>query len=70
LHAELILSSQAHAYIMNIDTTQTMKVSGVIKVITAKDIEILGGSNVLGPIAHDESIFIEIGKSLILRLGA
>ncbi|XP_051880287.1 xanthine dehydrogenase/oxidase-like [Pristis pectinata] len=56
LYLALVTSTEAHAQISSIDTSQALKVPGVTCFLTAKDIP---GSNVTGHIAMDETVFAD-----------
>eukprot|EP00054_Salpingoeca_dolichothecata_P024381 m.165933 g.165933 ORF g.165933 m.165933 type:complete len:1340 (-) comp24994_c0_seq1:150-4169(-) len=54
LYGALIMSSQAHAKILSIDTAPALSMTGVSGVYTAKDVP---GKNAFGPIVQDEECF-------------
>jgi CO/xanthine dehydrogenase Mo-binding subunit len=59
LHARLVLSLYAHARIGAIDTTAALQVPGVVAVLTAKDLPIVGVNRerMFHPLAHDDVVF-------------
>ncbi|XP_072912176.1 xanthine dehydrogenase/oxidase isoform X4 [Hemitrygon akajei] len=56
LYLALVTSTEAHAQISSIDTSQALKVPGVTCFLTAEDIP---GSNVTGHMAMDETVFAD-----------
>ncbi len=56
LHAALVLSTQAHARITNVDLSLVLAAPGVVAVHGAKDIP---GRNDCGPILHDDPILAD-----------
>jgi xanthine dehydrogenase/oxidase len=55
LHTAVVLSTQAHARIVSIDTTAAEAMPGVVKVFTAKDLTL--DRNAMGPVIYDEELF-------------
>nr|XP_045608332.1 xanthine dehydrogenase/oxidase-like isoform X2 [Procambarus clarkii] len=55
LQAALVLSSRAHAHILDIDESEALKVDGVERFFSAKDLP--GKRNVTGCIIFDEEVF-------------
>lgn len=55
LFLTLVFSTEAHAKIMNIDTSEALAVPGVVAFLSAKDLDEDG--NKMGPIFKDEEIF-------------
>lgn len=64
LHAALVLSNECGGLFESIDTSPALGVPGVFDVYTYVDIEKLGGSNVMGPIVHDEVVFLPLGEQV------
>jgi xanthine dehydrogenase/oxidase len=64
LQASLILSNECGGVLEALDIELARGVPGVVGVYTAEDIKLLGGKNVLGPIAKDELIFLPIGEKV------
>ena len=64
LEACLVLSKQCGCVLEGMDLQNALTVPGVIGVYTAKDIEAIGGSNIMGPIVHDELVFFPIGEKI------
>lgn len=64
LHASLILSDECGSVFESLDAEPALRIPGVVNVITAKDIELLGGKNILGPIDKDENIFLPLGDKV------
>lgn len=56
LYLSFVLSTRAHAKILNVDTSQAFRLKGVVAYYDAKDIS--EHSNMIGPIFHDEELFI------------
>ncbi|XP_055492323.1 LOW QUALITY PROTEIN: xanthine dehydrogenase/oxidase-like [Leucoraja erinacea] len=56
LYLALVTSTEAHAQISSIDSSQALQMAGVTCFLTAKDIP---GSNVTGHIAMDETVFAD-----------
>jgi len=58
LHARLVLAAEAHARIAGIDKTEALAVPGVVAVLTAEDLPIVGGSGRAGePLAREEIVW-------------
>lgn len=55
LYMALVMSSKAHAKIINIDITEAMDMEGVIDFVSAKDIP--RERNRIGGVIHDETVF-------------
>ncbi len=71
LVSKIVVSPVAHGIIKNIDTTEALKVPGVVAVVTAKDIP---GVNDSSSWAHDEELLASrevncIGQNIALVLG-
>jgi len=62
LHASLIMATTCNTELLSIDSAIALETPGVIAVYTHEDIEQLGGNNILGPIMHDEFVFLPIGE--------
>ncbi|XP_051780208.1 xanthine dehydrogenase/oxidase isoform X1 [Erpetoichthys calabaricus] len=56
LYLALVTSTKAHAKILSIDTTEALKLPGVVCFVSAKDIS---GSNATGPVFQDETVFAD-----------
>ncbi len=54
LHGALVLSTHAHAIIIEVDTTACTLCPGFVRYVSHLDIR---GSNSMGPIHHDEEVF-------------
>lgn len=65
LHACLILSKQCGCIFEGIDIEPAMTIPGVVGCFTHTAIEKLGGSNVMGPIFHDEILFLPVGQKIV-----
>ena len=59
LHARIVPSVYAHARILGIDATAALAIPGVVAVLTAKDLPIVGADNMrmYEPLARDEALF-------------
>jgi CO/xanthine dehydrogenase Mo-binding subunit len=59
LHARIVSSVYAHARILGIDATTALAVPGVVAVLTAEDLPIVGADNMrmYEPLARDEALF-------------
>ncbi len=55
LYAAFVLSKEAHAKILSIDSSKAMALDGVVKFLTSKDLST--DANKLGAILHDEQLF-------------
>lgn len=56
LYLALVLSTKAHAKILNIDTDSALHLPGVHRFFCAKDLD--DHANKVGPIEHDEYVFV------------
>jgi len=65
LHAQLVLATQCDVELLSIDTTSATSIPGVEAVYTYKDLESIGGNNILGPITKDEFCFLPIGEKVV-----
>lgn len=61
LHAAMILSDRPHARLLSIDVTAAAAHPGVAGVYTAADVP---GHNLIGPVVHDEFLFVPIGEEV------
>lgn len=66
LHGALILAKQSNVVLESIDVESGYDIPGVVKICTATDIDTLGGKNELGPIVHDETIFLPPGEIIAM----
>src|SRR4051794_4200843 len=58
LHARLVLAAEAHARIVAIDSSEALAVPGVVAVLTAADLPIVGGSGRSAePLAREEIVW-------------
>jgi len=64
LHASLVLASCCNVDFLSIDKSIALETPGVVAVYTHEDLEKLGGDNALGPIVHDEFVFLPIGEKV------
>lgn len=62
LHASLVLASSCNVKLLSIDTSVALDTPGVVAVYTHEDIQKIGGDNTLGPIVHDEFVFLPVGE--------
>ena len=62
LHASLIMASTCNVKLLSIDYSLALETPGVVGVYTYEDIQQLGGDNTLGPIKHDEFVFLPVGE--------
>jgi len=58
LHATLILAKECNGIFLDIDDTDALKIPGVVAVYTHEDIAKIGGDNRMGPVQHDEFLFL------------
>ena len=58
LHATLILAKECNGILLDIDATDALKIPGVVAVYTHEDIAKIGGDNQMGPVHHDEFLFL------------
>lgn len=65
LHASLILSKECGCTFDAIDIEPALAIRGVVGCFTHTAIQDLGGSNVMGPIFHDEPVFLPIGQKVV-----
>lgn len=61
LHGALILATQSGVTFESMNIEPALRLPGVVKVCSADDITTLGGKNLLGPIVHDETVFLPPG---------
>ena len=64
LQAALVLSSECGGAFESIDMDAALKVPGVVGIFTHKDLVALGGDNTMGPIVHDEIVFLPLGEKV------
>lgn len=64
LQGALVLASECGSIFESIEVTPALGIPGVLGVYTYDDIVRLGGSNELGPITHDEVIFLPVGEKI------
>ena len=62
LQATLILAIQCNVEFVSFEIEDALKTPGVVAIITSKDIQQLGGDNGMGPIVHDEHLFLPEGE--------
>ena len=62
LHASLVQTKTCNVTFESISTDEAMSIPGVVAVYTHEDIAKLGGDNLLGPIMHDEFVFLPKGE--------
>jgi xanthine dehydrogenase/oxidase len=62
LHASLIMASTCNVELLSIDPSVALETPGVVAVYTHEDILKLGGDNTLGPVVHDECVFLPVGE--------
>src|ERR1700742_4144852 len=67
LHARPVLAAEAHARIINIDTTEAKRVPGVVAVFTAADLPLVGGSGRgAEPLAREEIVWSGQPEALVV----
>src|SRR6185312_3362204 len=67
LHARLVLAAEAHARITRIDKTEALAVPGVVAVLTADDLPIVGGSGrAAEPLAREEIVWAGQPVALVI----
>jgi xanthine dehydrogenase/oxidase len=64
LHGCLILSSKCGCTFESINLDSALAIPGVVDCFTHTAIEKLGGSNVMGAIFHDETLFLPVGHNI------
>jgi xanthine dehydrogenase/oxidase len=64
LQAALVLSSECGSLFQSMDCGPALAVAGVVGVFSYADIVKLGGSNEMGPIVHDEVVFLPPGEKV------
>src|SRR5690349_3148508 len=58
LHARLVLAAEAHARLVGVDASEALAVPGVVAVLTADDLPIVGGSGrAAEPLAREEIVW-------------
>lgn len=65
LHASLVLATKCNVGLKSIDASPALSIPGVVAVYTHKELEELGGSNILGPIKKDELCFLPVGEKAV-----
>lgn len=58
VHAALVMADRPHARLLSIDAAAARAAPGVVGVFTAEDIP---GHNLIGPVLHDEQLFVPVG---------
>ena len=66
LHGALILAKECGVTFDSIDLESGYCIPGVVKICTVEDISILGGDNSMGPIVHDETVFLPFGETVAM----
>ena len=64
LQAALVLSSECGGVFEAIDTEAALKIPGIFGIYTHEDLVAIGGDNEMGPIVHDEIVFLPIGEKV------
>lgn len=64
LQAALVLSSECGSIFKSMNIAPVMDIAGVVGVFSYEDILKLGGSNEMGPIVHDELVFLPPGEKI------
>jgi xanthine dehydrogenase/oxidase len=64
LQAALVLATECGSTFQGLDTDQALAIPGVVAVFSEEDIKSLGGKNELGPIVHDEFVFLPVGEQV------
>ncbi len=62
LHASLIMAKSCDVKFLSIDSAKALDTPGVVAVYTYEDLQKLGGDNIMGPIQHDEFVFLPMGE--------
>ncbi len=62
LHASLVMAKSCDVEFLSIDTTKALDTPGVVAIYTHEDLLKLGGDNIMGPIQHDEFVFLPMGE--------
>lgn len=57
----LVLADRCGVVFESMDTKSALAIPGVVSIVTCKDIEELGGHNEIGPVIHDEKVFLQPG---------
>ena len=60
----LIQATKCNVKLLSIDSTVALETPGVLGIYTHKDIVKMGGNNALGPIIHDEHVFLPVGENV------
>ena len=64
LQACLVLSTECGGILKSIDKQPALDIPGVFAVYTHEDLVAIGGDNELGPIVHDEILFLPLGEKV------
>uniref|UniRef100_A0A7S4RBL2 Xanthine dehydrogenase n=2 Tax=Ditylum brightwellii TaxID=49249 RepID=A0A7S4RBL2_9STRA len=65
LHAFLLLATECDVTLKSINKEAALKIPGVVDVYTHDDLVKLGGENAIGPIMHDECVFLPVGEKIV-----
>jgi len=65
LQGSLIHATQCNVTLENIDVSSGLEIPGVISIYTYSDLANIGGDNTLGPIKHDEVLFVPTGDKIV-----
>jgi xanthine dehydrogenase/oxidase len=66
LHGALVLAKECGVVFESIDVDSGYCIPGVVKICTSDDISALGGKNELGPVVHDETVFLPFGETIAM----
>lgn len=64
LQGALVLAREAGGIFNSLDYTEALRVPGVVGVFAYEDVVRLGGNNEMGPIVHDETVFLPPGDEV------
>eukprot|EP00979_Chaetoceros_neogracilis_P006948 scaffold1412_cov277-Chaetoceros_neogracile.AAC.4 len=62
MHATLVMAQTCSVEFLSIDKSTALDTPGVVAVYTHEDLLSLGGDNAMGPILHDEFVFLPRGE--------
>lgn len=62
VQAALIMSDRPHATLLSIDVSAALSAPGVVGAYTAEHIP---GHNLIGPVLHDEQLFVAVGSEVL-----
>ena len=62
LYGMIVPSAHAHARVLRRDKTRALQIPGVVDVLFADDVP---GENMVGPLVHDEALFVEDEASFV-----